>query len=483
VLILGAEVEGVAGVDVRIEGALITEVSADLARRPGEPAVEAHGGALLPGLHDHHVHLRAWAAARESVSLAAAHSPDDVDRRISGAAAAAPEGAWLRGVGWHESTGGDLDRHRLDALAGRRPVRIQHRTGALWVLNSAALELTGAAGSAVAGIERGADGEPTGRLWRADEWLRERTAPARDPFPGALAALAAEAASYGVTRWTDATPGRTQSETDTLAALWSGDGADVADAGTGSAAARRLPGLVLMSPPGLAPRNGVTLGPQKLVLDDATLPSVDDLAATIRDSHAAGSPVAVHCVTAEQLVTLVAALDAAGAVDGDRVEHAGVVPPGYAARLAALGLTVVTNPGFLTDRGDSFRRDVPEPERDWLYPVRSLLDAGVTVAAATDAPFGPADPWVAIAAATHRRTPDGHVLGPDERVPAATALDLFHTDPDHTAGPPAPGSPAPGRPAPRRRVAVGQPSDLVLLHTPLATALADPSSAHVRTVL
>ncbi|MFG1927332.1 amidohydrolase family protein [Cryptosporangium sp. NPDC048952] len=439
------------GVDVRIEGGTILEVGAGLVRRTGEPEVNARGGAVIPGLHDHHVHLRAWAAARTSVDLSTVRSPDDLDRRLRTAATDAPAGTWLRGVGWHESTGGNLDRHRLDALTARHPVRIQHRTGALWVLNSAALTVTGAATAPVPGIERDASDEPTGRLWRADDWLRAHTVPTHDPFPDALTALAAEAAAQGVTRWTDATPGRAQSETDALATLWSA----------------ALPGLVLMSPSGTALPGfdtNVRLGPQKIVLDDATLPTAGELAATIRASHAAGSPVAVHCVTAEQLVTLVAALDEAGAALGDRVEHAGIVPPGYAARLAALGLALVTNPGFLADRGDRYRQEVEE--RDWLYPVRSLLDAGVTVAAATDAPFGPADPWVAIAAAVDRRTASGHVLAPDERVPPSTALALFHTDPD-----------APGR---ARRIAPGHPSDVVLLHTPLATALASPSAQHVR---
>ncbi|WP_345732305.1 amidohydrolase family protein [Cryptosporangium minutisporangium] len=492
-LIRNAEVDGVARVDVRTDGARITAVGPGLDRSPDEATVDARGGALLPGLHDHHVHLRAWAATRWSVRLAVADGPDDFDRRVREAVAAAPPDVWLRGIGWHESTGGPLDRHRLDALTGSRPTRIQHRTGVLWVLNSAALALTGAAGSTADGVERDATGEPTGRLWRADGWLRERTAPLRDPFPEVLADLARQAAAWGVTRWTDATPGRDQAETTALAALWSSGRGDspagtsapaergAADPGAGrpgagrpgaaGASGLRLPWLVLMSPPGLSLPAGtaVRLGPQKLILDDATLPTVDALAATIGDSHATGSPVAVHCVTAEQLVTLVAAIEEAGAVPGDRVEHAGIVPPGYTARLAALGLAVVTNPGFLADRGDAYQRDVPAPERDWLYPVRSLRDAGVRVAAATDAPFGPPDPWVAIAAARDRRTPDGDVLGPDERVPASVALGLFLADPD--------------RPGHQRRIAPGHPADLCLLHTPLATALAAPSSEHVRTTL
>src|SRR5439155_480481 len=53
-----------------------------------------------------------------------------------------PPGEWLRAVGWagHEH---DLDRDVLDAVVPDRPVRVQHRSGALWVLNSAALRRVG----------------------------------------------------------------------------------------------------------------------------------------------------------------------------------------------------------------------------------------------------------------------------------------------------------------------------------------------------
>ena len=89
------------------------------------------------------------------------------------------------------------------------------------------------------------------------------------------------------------------------------------------------------------------------------------------------------------------------------------------------------------------------------------------MAASTDAPFGHADPWRAIAHAASRTTPSGVVLGAGERVPARRALDLFLTEPGYPAGPP-------------RRVEVGARAELCLLDRPLADALVRPSSGHVR---
>src|SRR5207248_3186551 len=67
--------------------------------------------------------------------------------------------------------------------------------------------------------------------------------------------------------------------------------------------------------------------------------------------------------------------------------------------------------------------EVDVDDLDSLYRCRTLLDAGVPVAFGTDAPFGHADPWRAVAAAVDR------ALGPAEGVEAATALSRFLSPP------------------------------------------------------
>jgi predicted amidohydrolase YtcJ len=70
------------------------------------------------------------------------------------------------------------------------------------------------------------------------------------------------------------------------------------------------------------------------------------------------------------------------------------------------------------------------------------------VAAGTDAPFGGADPWQVMRAATRRRAD----LGPAEAIAPAAALGLFLGEP--------------AAPAVPRLVAPGAPADLVLLRCP-----------------
>jgi predicted amidohydrolase YtcJ len=455
VLIVGAEVDGRPGRSVRVRGGRIAQVGAGLGPVRGERVVDARGGAVIPGLHDHHVHLRSMAAARSSVALdpAAVATGGGLAATLRAATARLAPGAWLRGVGAYGRPFEEWTRDDLDRCVTDRPARLQHRGGALWLLNSPAIAALGVDAWPDEGVERDHHGRATGRLWRMDE--RIRTAGTADHR--ALAEVCAEALRLGITGFTDATPGRSEADFAALAA-------------TARAAGIRQR-LVLMTEekPARVAGGRVVAGPRKLLLDDTTLPTVDDLAKTIGAAHDQGGAVAVHAVTAEQLIVACAAFEAAGPFPGDRVEHASVAPPGFAATLARLGIAVVTQPGLLRAHGDDYLRDVAGPERSWLYPCRSLLAAGVALGAGSDAPFGPVDPWVGVRAAADRRSASGATVGLAEAIAPAAALALYLG--------------RPGAPGTRRRVAAGEPGDLCVLRAPIARVLRDPGRHQVAAVV
>jgi predicted amidohydrolase YtcJ len=455
VLLRNAELNGRLRADLRISGGTVTEVAPGLQRRRGEPAYDCRGGAVLPGLCDHHVHLHALAARTGSARC----GPPDVtgpSGLAEALAAAEPDpSGWIRGTGYTESGAGDLDAPALDKFRADLPVRIQHRSGALWILSTAALTAIGAKTATHPGVERDVNGYPTGRLWRADAWLRSRLPTSGPPD---LTEVGAALLGHGITAVTDATP---DLDAHAIAAI------EQAMADGVLPPRVCLLGAPLGLPlPGDQGRPGPTSGPYKIVLADSGLPPYDELTERLRTAHAAGRPVAVHCVTREALVLLLTALGAAGPRPGDRIEHAALVPPELIPELARLGLRVVTQPGFLADRGDDFLRDVPPADRPDLYRCATLLSAGVPVALSSDAPFGPLDPWAVIAAAVTRRTPSGQVAGPGERITFAQALDAYLAPPGDPGGPP-------------RRVGPGLAADLVVLRAPLAEAarLPDPVRA------
>ncbi|HEX2286476.1 MAG TPA: amidohydrolase family protein, partial [Mycobacterium sp.] len=178
-----------ATVDIRVDERILA-VAETLTPPRGEQVYDAAGGTVIPGLHDHHVHLYSAAAALTStrVGPAEVHSREDLARAL--AAAEVGSDGWIRGVGYHEAVAGPLDRAVLDEISPPVPVRIQHRSGVLWTLNSAGLARVGLAD------------HPDGRLSSADRsWSdtlqRNETS---------LADVSRRLCGYGVTGVTDATP-------------------------------------------------------------------------------------------------------------------------------------------------------------------------------------------------------------------------------------------------------------------------------------
>jgi predicted amidohydrolase YtcJ len=451
-----AEVEG-RRVDVRVDDGRISIIGEPGTVPQAETEIDCAGGALLPGLHDHHLHLLSMAAAAASVDVS-----HDLDRTVRAAHAQAPPGTPIRAVNYDDVAEGPLDRWRLDALAPGRPVRVQHRSGALWILSTAALaqvradeadRADEAAEAQEQGIERDERGRPTGRMFRLDGWLQERLP--RPDQVGDLAAVGRRLASFGVTGVTDCTPAATVAYAETIAAAVRAKALPLRVTTTGG------PALSEIRPP-----DPLQQGPVKILLADHALPALEDVVAWFEQAHKAGRAVAVHCVTRASLLLALAAWGETGSVPGDRVEHASVVPPEAVTTLRELALTVVTQPAFLSARGDAYLAEVDAADRPDLYRCRSLIEGGVPVGGSTDAPFGPDDPWQAVQAAITRRSAAGTVVGSDRGLSPAAALRLFLGSPQWPGGP-------------VRRIEPGAVADLCLLDVPLQQALLHPSSHHV----
>ncbi len=280
-------------------------------------------------------------------------------------------------------------------------------------------------------VERDHDGQPTGRLWRFDERLRAALPQAERERAAALHDFVHELHGYGVTSVTDATPNLDPFAVARLNEI-------------------NLHVTLLGDPDGGAP--------WKIHLRDHDLPSLAELTNWIGDQHEQNRPVAVHCVSRESLILTLAALDDAGRLPGDRVEHAGVVPEEMRAHLA--DLVVVTQPAMLVARSAQYLTEVAADDVGCLYPLASLIEAGIQTWLSSDAPYGPADPWTILRAARDRD------LVPEERLPVDRAVLSLWAD-------------ASGTP---RSVAPGQPGRVCLLDVGWSEMSSNPDAQAVRLV-
>lgn len=396
--------------DVRCRLHEISAIADDLDLETDELVLDAQGGALIPSLHDDHLHLLAMAAGKRSVNcgppeITQANHLKSILRKAGGT-------GWIRGVGYHESVAGDLSASQIDRWVNDRPVRIQHRSGRLWYFNS------------LGASELGLPPDRLGQLYRRDELIFKQLSP-MDDLSVELGVVARELASFGVTHVTDATPSN--------------------DDATFTYLRESCPDLHIRAMGG----DDLSEGHLKIILDDYRLPDFEDLCEQIAEAHRLHRAVAIHCVSKVEVVFAIAALMEVGSFYGDRLEHATELTSDVMVNVEGLRLKLVPNPNFIYDRGDQYVIDNESGVLDSLYPIRSMLRRGIRCTLGTDAPFGDADPWRAMKAAVDRRTRNGVTIASQEAILPEDALALF------TCG---------------REIEIGAPANLVCLDRPWSDA-------------
>jgi len=96
-----------------------------------------------------------------------------------------------------------------------------------------------------------------------------------------------------------------------------------------------------------------------------------------------------------------------------------------AKEIAKEGIVVVTQPGFIYYYGDKYLSAVPPEKQSFLYPLKTLRQAGVTVAGSSDTPVSPINPLVAIYGAVSRCTHSGSRVAPSEAITVKEALAIY----------------------------------------------------------
>jgi predicted amidohydrolase YtcJ len=399
---------------------------------------------LLPGFVDAHCHVRAYAESLVSLNLSRrghVHSIADIQRAIQNCCRAQPPGTWVRGKSYSEF---DIlekrhpNRCDLDAAAPLHPVKLTHRSGHAHVLNSLALQqvgITAETGDPPEGlIDRDPEtGMPTGILYGMSAYLAGKIPSLGEAEMERGMRMANEKLlSYGITSVQEAS-----SVNDLFRWQW-----------FEAMKARGIlqPRLSMMlgwkgfvesqSEPFLSRinSNDFRLGGVKIIADEVTgslHPSQEELNEQVLAIHEAGCQAIIHAV--EEPVIEAACNAIAYALNRHprqdhrhRIEHCSVCPPALRRKLAGLGITVVTQPSFIHYGGGRYLKTVAPNQLEHLYPIRSLLDSGLTVGAGSDFPISDPNPLAGICAAVTRMTKGGGKILPGEAIGVSDAFRI-HT--------------------------------------------------------
>jgi predicted amidohydrolase YtcJ len=436
---------------------------------------DAEGRTVVPGFIDAHNHLSLAAFAPDSVdcSTPPLTTLDEVLEVIEKHCGTTPEGQWVRGINFHESKIRELrnpTRYELDEVAPRNPFFLIDMSCHSGFGNSLALDEVGISRHSPdpwgGEIVRGRNGEPTGTLLEAAANLLHSASWSNycerdwDRAINLLEAKAREYLSVGLTGIGDACVTTKAAELYrradaagklplTLQQLHGGShffakqdlgrGADVERIKESSSHLLRG-------------------GTMKIFVDRAyPSPAIDQIhdgcTTHVGVSFYSKEEVRELAVTASELGINLAihgmgncavdtVLDAYEAVrrqsknDGVlRLEHAFIAEPKQGDRMADLDIDLVANPGLAYGWGDVFNMWRGENQDHLkLFPVRSMIDAGVRVSLASDHPCGTFSPaeimWTAIA----RQTLTGAPLQSDEAITPDEALRGYTINPARASG-------------------------------------------------
>jgi predicted amidohydrolase YtcJ len=389
--------------NVLLRGGVVTEFDSDIHNDVDILELD-EGDTLQPGWRDDHVHLLSTLASRCSFDLSDTDSIDHLLERLSHAPTG--DNGWIRAWGHDPSflvekrhpTSGDLDR-----VTKGVPAVLHDRTGHVAVVNTAAAKALGA------------QSHPDGILVEQQHILARTPRLATSDLKIAAQELFSEWRRRGLVTITDATH---TNDLTAIAAL--GEIGDTSEAPriTAMVGADRLDGLRYEQI-----CRGIKIGHAKV------MPSVEggtDLARLVRGAHEAGFPAAIHVMDIDTLEEALLALEASSppANTVDRLEHCSLALPEQLDRIGELGVSVCTQPSFLTRRLHKYLEELSPAEQKWLWPLGSLTERDIKVTLSSDSPVVPADPSEWFEASTNRPLGSHEVISEDsaQRMAAVSAM-------------------------------------------------------------
>ncbi len=408
---------------------------------PGARVVDVGSRAVIPGLHDFHIHL--VDLARSTRSLRFNEDPDGpaIVARVAEAAATLPPDGWIRGRGWNEIQLRDATTALEGATGGRPAWLMSHDGHSAWA-SAAARRLAGVhAGTPDPDggrLERDVHGEPTGILREramdlvSSHVVRVQGPELREPLDATLHHLAA----YGITGASeagdytdrggigaDAHLGDSASTLTDLGDLV--DGRLRLSVGIPADAITAATARGLRTGAAVAGRRTMRIGWAKHYTDgalgsgtaalfgpdgDAGILRVtaERLTADAALARPAGIGLALHAIGDRAIAVALDAFEGApDRVPGapmDRIEHVQLLRPQDAPRFAPSGIVASIQPIHAAADRDLVERNWTDRADD-AYAWRRLRDDGALLAAGSDAPVEDVDPWLGMYAAVHRRFP------------------------------------------------------------------------------
>ena len=434
---------------------------------PDTAVYDLHGRPMLPGFQDAHVHPLYAGLEALSCYLGETASIEHYRAIVSACAENIDDREWITGGGWSMAAfgpGARAGKDILDELAPDRPVYLTSQDGHTGWANSRALEIAGITNSTPNPIDGLIDRDPeTGEAIGSLQEGAMRLVAAHIPPPTAEERLAAlEYArdlmhSVGITSFQKAYASEADLQTYeqldkmgklnmrvVVALLW-----DAAGPGDQIETMKRLrehytqgnlraTSIKIFVDGVIENYTAVMLEPYRIESGTRGTPMIDpgEMIDVVSDLAAEGFQVHFHALGDGAARHALDAIEEASTRHGNadlrhHLSHLQVIHPDDHARFAELGAVANFQP--LWAYADEYVVDltlpfISEETARWMYPIKSILDAGGRVAFGSDWSVSSVNPMPQIETAVTRVDADSHatdVLNPEQRITIEQAIEAF----------------------------------------------------------
>ncbi|HEX5787186.1 MAG TPA: amidohydrolase family protein [Woeseiaceae bacterium] len=433
----------------------------------GTKVVDVGGRLVLPAFQDVHIHPISGGVEASACDLNAMETVAEYRGRIAEYAQANPDVPWILGGGWSMAAfgpGARASKGILDELVPDRPVLLYSRDGHSAWANSKALEIAGITKDTPDPpdgiIDRDPEtGEPVGSLQEGAASLVARHVPETTPEMLAQGLRFARDMlhEYGITSiqvaYAHEPDLKAYTEMDAAGDLdlrivaslwWERDQTEEQIPHLKSLRETYTKGNVrattvkIMQDGVMENYTAVMLEPYLLPEPTTGIPMVEPefLKEVVTMLDAEDFQVHFHAIgdgaIRQALDSIEAARTANGASDHrHHISHLELIDPADIPRFAALDTVANFQPlwaypdDYITELTVPF---IGEERAQWLYPIRSVIDAGGKVAFGSDWSVSTANPFSQIETAVTRMDIDaneGDVLLPEQRITVAQAIEAF----------------------------------------------------------
>jgi hypothetical protein len=429
--------------------------------------LDAHGGAVVPGFNDSHVHFASGSLALSEINLLDAPTTEQVATEIRAYARAHAARPWITGRGWYYTAfpGGLPTRELLDHLVPDRPAYLTAYDGhSAWV-NTAALKragITRATPNPKNGIiVKDAGGEPTGVLKESAMALVRAVVPqpGRAERLNALRAGMREAHRLGVTSVQNASGSaeeidlwgelrrNNELKLRVYHALSAGPDFTAAEADRFEETRREYgddallkTGVVKLMADGVIETHTAAMLEPYSNRPTNGLPrfTPEELNRVVALLDTRGWQIMIHAIGDGGIRMSLDAFEAAAKANPapprgrrHRIEHIESIDPADVPRFGALGVIAAfqpfhanPDPGMGTVWSENIGME--RASRGWLW--HSIAKAGGRLAFGSDWPVVSLDPRIGLHVAVNRLSPQGEPPGgwlPEQKLPLTAAIDAY----------------------------------------------------------